>query len=271
MEKLTMNFTNARQFFESLPPAPSLTLQERVQQEVERFNAKEGEMTDDIDCPICKNKQLIYVPDKNGTSVMSRECECKKRHESLRLARQSGMNALLKCTFEGFKATEPWQIRMLTAAKAFAEHPDGWFYISGQSGCGKTHLASAICNELMKKNRLVRRMSWLTESERLKSLRNTPDYQALIDRFKKCEVLYIDDFFKVQKGSNPTAADVKLAFELLDTRMVNEKITIITSELFAADVVGIDEAVGGRIMEMTTGGNRICIERDTKRNYRLHM
>ena len=121
MEKLTMNFTNARQFFESLPPAPSLTLQERVQQEVERFNAKEGEMTDDIDCPICKNKQLIYVPDKNGTSVMSRECECKKRHESLRLARQSGMNALLKCTFEGFKATEPWQIRMLTTGMPVSE------------------------------------------------------------------------------------------------------------------------------------------------------
>ena len=258
----------AKPFFEAVIPV-ELTAKERIQRDIARYNALEGVQTDGIDCPICKNKQIIYTSDESGEYLITRDCQCKKQHESLRLARQSGMNELLKCSFTNFDTTEAWQKKMLSAAKAFADNPHRWFYIAGQSGCGKTHLASAICNELMSRNYLIRRMPWIVDSERLKAARNTPDYQKLMNTFKTCDVLYIDDFFKVQHGTTPTAADVKLAFELLDTRMVEGQITVFTSELFAADVAAIDEAVGGRIMEMTAGGNRLAIDRNRNRNYRL--
>ena len=57
-------------------------------------------------------------------------------------------------TFEGFRVDAPGNapeglesIRAaFDAAKAFAEAPDGWLFVHGNYGCGKTHLAAAIVN-----------------------------------------------------------------------------------------------------------------------------
>ena len=77
----------------------------------------------------------------------------------------------------------------------------------------------------------------------------------MIDRFKKAEVLYIDDLFKTGRNPDgsepkPTAADINAAFEIINYRYNNPALlTIISSELNEDELLDIDEAVGGRIFE----------------------
>lgn len=79
-------------------------------------------------------------------------------------------------------------------------------------------------------------------------------------------MLYIDDFFKTQQGTNVTPADVKLAFELLNWRYIKNKITIFSSERFIQDIMNIDESLS-RIFEKAK--IRVSIKADKNRNYRL--
>ena len=87
------------------------------------------------------------------------------------------------------------------------------------------------------------------------------------------ESLYIDDFLKPLKGrdgsdGNATAADLRLAFDILNLRYLNRKPTIISSEWFSHEIGALDEAIAGRISEMC-GPWKIDIARDAKRNLRM--
>jgi DNA replication protein DnaC len=71
-----------------------------------------------------------------------------------------------------------------------------------------------------------------------------------------------------QNRSKPTAADVRLAFEIINYRVVSKLPTIISSEFTLGELVDIDQAVAGRIAEMAEF-NAINITPDIKKNYRL--
>ena len=43
----------------------------------------------------------------------------------------------------------------INAARVFAEHPSGWLVFAGGEGCGKTHLAVAVVNEIERDGRYV--------------------------------------------------------------------------------------------------------------------
>ena len=90
--------------------------------------------------------------------------------------------------------------------------------------------------------------------------------------FKTAQILYIDDLYKVGRAadgsSNPTGADIGLAFEIINHRYINHLPTIVSTEKTPQELVEIDEASGSRIIEMA-GCNVYSIGRDTKRNYRL--
>ena len=55
------------------------------------------------------------------------------------------------------------------------------------------------------------------------------------------------------KGGH-TDADIRLAFEILNSRYNDSQLrTIISSELTLFEILGLDEAVGGRIYERSKG------------------
>lgn len=96
-------------------------------------------------------------------------------------------------------------------------------------------------------------MRWSDASVTLKACVNdAATYHSLLEPLKTCSVLYIDDFWKTQSGMRVTNADVKLAFDLLNYRYCNPHlITMISTELTTKNLLNMDEAVGGRILEMT--------------------
>jgi DNA replication protein DnaC len=239
-----------------------------MQDKAERENATVGNLTG-VDCPKCKNKGVVLAV-VDGELKM-RMCECDKARKSLKRLEESGLKPLLdEYTFERYKAIDPWQKAALSMSQNFLEYGEGnWLFFGGQSGSGKSHLCTAICGQLLKRGRAVKYMMWKDDATKLKTIiTDTQAYTKLIDEIKSVDVLYIDDFLKVQRGKQPTEADVLLAFEILNHRYVNKSFTLISSEKTIDEIIAIDDALGGRIYQMAKNYS-MNIAYDRNKNYRL--
>lgn len=202
-----------------------------------------------IDCPKCKNKGFIaFVRDGN---VITRECECQAKRRTLKNISVSGLSDMVcRYTFDTYETPSAWQKTAKgTALKYMADGK--WFCISGTPGSGKTHLCVAIAGALLNAGREVSYLLWRDEAPALKALVNDrAEYERRIERFKRVDVLYIDDFLK----GSVSAADINLAFEIINARYNNAKLmTIISSERTIEEMLDIDEAVGSRIYERCKG------------------
>lgn len=259
------------------------TEEERIADFVSRANAAEAAKKEEgyrcvevYDCPICKNKMYELTVRKDGgiPVPVAVPCRCIELRKNLTRLEKSGLgDKISECTFEKFDATEGWQKTVKNAAVAFSQKPEGWFFIGGASGSGKTHLCTAICKTLIDKGKEVKYMLWRDEATRLKAMVNdTEAYEREMRFLKNVDVLYIDDFFKTGNVNGtrqlPTAADVNLAYELLNYRY-NQKntVTLITSECDVDDITAIDEAIGGRIIEKAA--YVLNISKTGNKNYRM--
>lgn len=249
--------------------AHGCSLEELAQMRVDAYNNSVGNLGD-YDCPICKNKGYVQYVGKNAEEI-TRECECMPIRITRKTIRESGLsNILNKCTFANFQTHEKWQENARDMAKRFVtDHENKWFFAGGQVGCGKTHLCTAIVGEFLSEGIRAKYMLWRDEATKLKSIIMDDDYGIEISKIEQIPVLYIDDFFKTEKGKKPTTSDVNIAFEILNYRYMNPGlITIISSELTVDDIIDIDQAVGSRIYERSKG-SCLCIGQDIKKNYRL--
>lgn len=238
------------------------------------MNATPGTLTG-YDCADCMNRGYTYRPD--GDYIIARECHCMEIRRSLQNIERSGIKGLLEqCTLENFQTPEPWQSRMKEKAQNFlTDHIGKWFYAGGQVGCGKTHICTAICGELLKQGIAVRYMLWRDEVVKLKAVVNdSEEYGRLINPLKTAPVLYVDDFFKTSdtedgQKKKPTQGDLNVAFEILNYRYINQDlVTIISSERSIDDLIDCDEATGSRIYQRTK--DYCCyIGTGKNRNYRL--
>ena len=233
---------------------------------------------DGYDCPICKNKATIYkvVDYGDGTySHCAADCKCAEIRKSIMRMKRSGLKDIIKdYTFDKFVDSEPWQKAIKSAAMDYAKNPEGWFALCGQSGCGKTHLCTAICREFLLSGKRVVYMLWRDEIVKIKEAAQSGDssLQDILERYKNADVLYIDDLFKTGKNQynemvKPSVADINYAFEIVNYRYNNPKLlTIISSELTEEELLDIDEAIGGRIYERA---KTFTIAKSRDRNYRI--
>lgn len=240
---------------------------EEYQRALNRRNKVEGR--EGIDCPLCDNHEYTWIV--HGNNRETKPCICANKRNSIARIRKSGLLEQIKrCTFSSFQTPEKWQeIVKETVMKYVSDENRRWLLVSGQSGCGKSHICTAACNEFLQAGAEVRYMRWIDESILLKaSINSDVDYNKYMNPLKNCQVLYIDDFWKTQQGQQPSPADVRLAFDLLDFRYCNRSLTtIISTERTVSDLLDIDMAVGGRIYEMTKG---YCLEiGGNNKNWRL--
>ena len=265
--------------FSSASSSKELTYRDKLERDAAAFNKAPGDrhLQDGYECQLCNNKGIYYVvreDDKGEPYVTGTECRCYPIRHTLMQMKRSGLNNVLKeKTFDKFETSDKWQRAIKEAAERYAADPKGWFFIGGQSGCGKTHLCTAICRQFLLEGRRVAYMLWRDEVVKIKSaVTDSEEYAKAINAFKTAEVLYIDDLFKAGKTADatmqrPTPADVNVAFEILNYRYNDPaSITIVSSELTAAELIDIDEATGGRLFERA---QPISIGKDRKKNYRL--
>lgn len=235
---------------------------------------------DGIDCQRCLNRGAVMVVRYDGTSLPTleyRPCECMARRGYARRLNDSGLTrASRKYRFDNFEAREPWQTYMLDKARKYVQEGAAqgkWLYIGGQSGAGKTHICTAVANALLKRGAL-KYIVWPQTARYIKShIIDDERYDAEVTALQKAPYLYLDDFFKPVFNANgmeavSTAADVRLAYDVLNYRYLAELPTIISSEWFSAELAQIDEATAGRIAE-ACGAYKIDIARNPQRNHRL--
>ena len=217
-----------------------------------------------LNCPKCLNRGYFHRVDDDGRRYVEL-CSCMVTRENRERIRRSGLADLMeRCTFDAWKTETAQQKAALGLARAYAEHPEGWFVASGPPGTGKTHLCTAVCGRLMERGYPVRYVMWRDFSVRAKAaVNNAAEYAALTNPLKTVRVLYLDDLFKTGKGQQPTTGDVNLAFEILNDRYNDKgRYTILSAELSVEQILDVDEAVGSRIYERCkkfylplTGGN----------------
>lgn len=139
----------------------------------------------------------------------------------------------------------------------------------GQPGAGKTHLLTAIANNLI--NRLHVPVLYFPYVEGFNDLKDDFDKLAeKLERMKKIDVLFVDDLFKPAKGK-PRATDwqVEQMYAVINHRYLNHMPIMISSELTVDELCNIDEALGTRIYQMCQDYT-VVIKGDRKElNHRL--
>ena len=233
---------------------------------------QEGELKG-FRCEKCKNKGAIPFL-REDLSIAFRECDCRAMRRTLARMEESGLKDVLNVyTFSRFETGESWQRTAKQAAQAYAQNPEGWFFMGGQSGSGKTHLCTAIARQLMLDGRRLVYMAWCQDAPRVKFGRHEdPAAMEMLQNFKTAPVLYIDDLLKTPAGpqgrTKPTGGDISLAFEIINYRYLQNLPTVISTELYPDELNAIDEALAGRIMEKAAQ-NLLRIRRDVGKNWRL--
>lgn len=222
------------------------------QAKVDTYNQSQGE--DDgtgIHCAVCNNRGNIAFLNEGGTLTIQ-QCKCVgARLTVLRLKRQ-GLHEMAKIkTLANFHTdTDTRKALKNLVQKYIAEQDPKWMLLCGQSGAGKTHLCTATFVQLSFDRGIDGRyLLWNSDGRRIKAATKDGDEQLLND-FKKCKLLYIDDLFKCKRDSEPSDADVRLAFEILDYRCNHKLMTIISMEMMLEEIRDLDEAIYRRIHEM---------------------
>lgn len=247
-----------------------------MKREVNILNAQTGRLAD-YNCEKCKNKGAIYSVAKRdfcGTETyeaVSRPCECLKVRAEIKRIKKSGLSKLIeRYSFETYLENSEWQAYIKKCAKDYSNNPQGWFFIGGQSGCGKTHICTAIIGLLLKQGRSARYMLWGDDITAIKqAVTDFEKYEALMNNIKNADVLYIDDFFKTRNCEGISNADVNTTFKIINYRYNEQLPTVISSELSVNEISAIDEALGSRIAEMAKT-HKIYISKDKNKNQRFY-
>ena len=216
------------------------------------YNSQSGNLTG-YNCAVCKNKGMIMTV-IDGKEVM-KQCECIKQRmiikKSADYMKRYGID-FVNTTFDQYETPEQWQQSAKMMTQKFANDFDSlrknWIYVGGQNGAGKTHLCTAICGILTKKQHVVHYENWKELCQRLESLRFESEYNDVLSQLQTVEVLFIDDLLK-QKDKKKLPGDLNIAFEILDARYRSGKATVISSEWLIDDIFKMDAGLAGRIKQ----------------------
>jgi DNA replication protein DnaC len=202
-------------------------------------------------CPTCQKleEEAEQIEADMRKALM---LEKNKKSSVEKLLRQAGIPKRFKdCSFENYKTSQS----SLKNAKLCKEYAEGFlenlengtsrvFY--GNVGTGKTHLACAIANEVMKKHQksvlFTRAMRMLMDFKGTYSKTSRQSERDIVDRYASPDLLIIDEV-GVHYG---TDAEKVIFFEILDERYVNLKPTILITN---QNIEGLNEAVGDRIVD----------------------
>jgi DNA replication protein DnaC len=227
-------------------------------------------------CDICKNKGIIYLLDDAGYEVY-RECECMPSRRSWLMIEKSGLKNVLDIkTFDNYAEKTDWQKKVKSTARLFVKDTQkAWFFIGGQVGCGKTHICTAIAAEFLKQGKSVRYMLWRDEILRLcANITDNEEYHRIVSPLKTVDVLYIDDLFympidELGRRKSPSQGFVTTTFEIINSRYMANKTTIISCMMSSDELIDLSEDIGSRIYERTKHGTCINIGKDKSKNWRL--
>jgi DNA replication protein DnaC len=195
---------------------------------------------DPQECPECSGRGWTVVPD--GGAGTARPCACREHLEAPHLERLAGIpERYRKCRLETFQVDVRGFRDELLAARTIAGRyvdtfieADGRFRQSGllfvgPPGVGKTHLASAVLLELIRRYRVQGRFvdftSLIYQIQSTFGSDSPESKQGLLEPVMAAEVLVLDEL-GVQK---PTPWVAELLYLVLNTRYTRRLPTLFTT------------------------------------------
>lgn len=210
-------------------------------------------------CRLCHGARFVRanVPLDHPDFGRAVPCACARResasHRSERLLRYSNIGPLTRLTFANLIArgrspdgADQERYRACVAdATSFAQAPDGWLVLAGASGCGKTHIAAAIVNELLQRGEPA---LFVVVPDLLDHLRaayqpgSDVGYDELFERVRNAPVLVLDDL----GTQSPTPWAQEKLFQLINHRFNSRLPTVVTTNLLPEQ---IDERLRTRLTD----------------------
>lgn len=219
------------------------------------------------DCNICEDRGYIFkIQDGYEVAV---PCSCLEKRQSIEKLTLSGLTEVFRQkTINSFNADKEWQIKakmkVLEYVNNFKE-TNASLILTGNPGGGKTHLGVGAMLELINNNVGCVYKEYISMLTNLKQVINEEEeFIRELEKYINPRVLFLDDFLKGQ----PTEADRKYIYKVINTRYLKGKPMIISTEKSIKEILMFDEAVGSRIVEMCQN-NIITFPRGIENNYRL--
>lgn len=230
--------------------------------------------TSTFDCKECEDLGLILKTKDDGTEI-GILCHCNKKRKVDRLKESSQITTkFLQLGFGNFftenrpkiiEIAKNTALEYLSDFENIRETRVNSISLLGSPGTGKTHLLTAICNNLMRKGIEIYYFPFVEGFNEIKRDLNNMDIK--IERMKKVDVLFIDDLFKGRDTA--TQFQIEQVYGVINYRYLNYMPILLSSEKTIDDLCNLDEALGSRIFEMSCNylvqikGDRMKI------NYRL--
>jgi DNA replication protein DnaC len=210
------------------------------------------------DCDVCGGLGVVTAQVEVGHPHFGKTFSCPACH-TYEKARQDNIVQMSRLdnyqdkTFQTFYAdvehytdSDNDRLRIaLTQAMKYAEAPEGWLILRGNSGAGKTHLAAAIAHESVKRGA---RTIFATVPDLLDHLRATyapqseVSYDERFDLLSRVNMLILDDL----GAESPTPWAQEKLYQLIDHRYNAKLPTIITTN---ADLTLLSERLSSRILD----------------------
>jgi len=196
-------------------------------------------------CPRCMDEAFEKL------STESAEKSAKERFEIFLLQQGKIPPRHINCTFDNYIVTCEGQEKAKritqTYAKDILNNKSHGLILSGRPGNGKNHLACAIAINCLKKGRKAQ--IWTVKSM-IDAIRDTygattgKTTRQVVSEFKSLPLLIIDEIKRYDEK------ECELLFDIMNDRYLEEKPTVIISNLGAAEIKqAIGEAAVDRLRE----------------------
>lgn len=215
----------------------------------------------------CKNSVngYVYYPSIENDNLVFSYLPCKKQKElNKKNAYKKNViifdmpKAIENASMKEIKVDDPNRFEVIKKIKNYLDNYDKkrekGFYLTGNFGCGKTYLLSAMLNELAKNNHKVAIVYYPELLRKLKESFNNNGYDDTFDMIKKVEILLLDDIGA--ETSSSWSRDEVLGI-ILQYRMEENLATFFTSNLSLKELEehlsisnkGIEKVKARRIIE----------------------
>lgn len=211
-------------------------------------------------CPQCVAEDTDER-DRAFQREIAEQARAAKQREAERIVRKAGIPERFRGKgFDDFRAKGPAMTEVLRLCRAYADHFDDLakhgtsMIFSGTSGTGKTHLACAIGNQLMRDRKTV---LFVNAYDMLMTVKNTYDRDSqdresdVIREFTRPDLLMIDE---VDVGL-ASDTDRRILFAILNGRYEKMRPQILLSNLGTeGPAKTIQDVLGSRMFDRMLEG-----------------
>ena len=207
----------------------------------------------EIACEHCAGTGFRILGDSEGMS-RAVECDCRREKRSTHLQDQARIpRRFLRCEFENYHGMSPRQALAKQQVERFAREypvPEYGLLFMGEPGVGKTHLAVALINYLLREKRVP--CLFYDFQDLLKEIQNSYNADsgtselAVLQPIFTAEVLVLDDL----GARKPSAWVADTLSHIISTRYNHVRTTLFTTNFLDQPSRKEDPTLTDRISEL---------------------